>query len=108
MCSNQKQLLGILLATLLLFQLAYSTYHVFTSHTNDNHFYENGYQKKNDELGSSCDLCILLLGQTFFINLVTFLVLRYFIFNLLRIGGGQRPITTIDTIYSKRGPPPHY
>ena len=66
-----KRWFGILLATLLLIQLSYHTIHVFSSHASDSHIENTSQNSQVENAGYSCDLCAKLLGNTFFLWILT-------------------------------------
>jgi len=98
--------LGVFLALVLMFQLSFQTYHVFTSHASSEiHIAETGYHSQVDDSALGCDLCAQFLGQTFFLWFVALLTLSCIAFPSLITGGASKPISETRIIHSLRGPP---
>ncbi len=100
-----KKCFGVLLTTILLFQLSYHTLHVITSHTLDSHVHQTVHDTQIDKTSFTCELCAKLLGQTLFLWGFPILLLNIgalrFVIDIREFLFEPRPLTA----YFLRGPP---
>ena len=101
---DSKKWIGILLATLILLQLSYYTFHVLTSHLPDSHI-ENASHPENEKAADSCDLCDKFLGQSVYFWTQLSVLLSLLVYLIITDTGKQLSKPALRATYPLRGPP---